>query len=151
MRTLIDHAGQTPAFVCSDDPADYAADLAAFQAQTAAWRALTVKPPLGDEAYKDRLLASDAQASKRMDLALKFTEDGLIAEPTWALGWYNAAVFYAEIGDEFDAAVCMKRFAMLSPDAPNIRTARDSIILWEAKAAAKVAAVNQPAPGGGRR
>jgi hypothetical protein len=39
--------------------------------------------------------------------------------------------------DYFNAAVCMKHYVALVPDAPDVRTAKDNIILWEAKAAKK--------------
>jgi hypothetical protein len=146
MTTLIDHAGQAPPLLCSDDPAEYASELAAFQRDTATWRALPVKPPLTDEAYKDRLLAEDAMKSRNMTVALKFYEDGVAADPAWAQGWYNAAVVYAEMRDEFDAATCMRHYVALMPDAPDVRTAKDNIILWDTKAAAKMPAATEAAP-----
>ena len=53
INTMIADAQQGKSVVCSDNPQDYADDLAAFEQQTAAWRALATKPPLSDEAYKD--------------------------------------------------------------------------------------------------
>jgi hypothetical protein len=52
------HDGHT--IYCSDDPKDYAGEQADFQEKTAAWRALTTKPDVSEEVYKDRLLAEDA-------------------------------------------------------------------------------------------
>jgi hypothetical protein len=153
ITTLSDHATKGAHFVCSDDPADYASELASFQAETAAWRALPVKPALSEEVYKDRLLAEDAFKSKDLPAALTFYEEGIAAGPTWDQGWYNAALVYAEMGDPFDAAVCMKHYVALVPDAQDIRAAKDNIILWETKAASRtsVAAAAPSAPTRRRR
>lgn len=89
------------------------------------------------EVYKNRLLAEDALKNKDLNAAVKFYEDGIAASPTWDQGWYNAALVYAEMQDYFNAAVCMKQYVILAPAAPDGRAAKDSIILWEAKAASK--------------
>lgn len=137
MNTMMEHAHQGKSPLCSDDPADYAAELASFQRDTAAWRALSAKPPVTDEVYKNRLLAEDALKNKDLNAAAKFYEAGIAVSPTWDQGWYNAALVYAEMSNYLDAAVCMKHYVILVPDAPDVRAAKDNIILWEAKAASK--------------
>jgi hypothetical protein len=134
INTMIADAEQGKTVVCSDDAQDYADELAAFEQQTTAWRALVTKPPLSDEAYKDRLLAEDALKSRNLDASAGYYEAGVAAEPTWDQGWYNLALLYAEQNDYFDAAQCMKHYVILMPDAPDAREAKDNIILWEAKA-----------------
>jgi len=131
---LAEAAARGEAVVCSDNTDDYQTELDDFQAKTAAWRALATKPPLGDEVYKDRLLAEDALKNKDLAGAAKYYELGIAAEPTWDQGWYNAALVYAEFKDYFDAALCMKHYVILDPNAPDAQAAKDNVILWEAKA-----------------
>ncbi|MGB8887361.1 MAG: tetratricopeptide repeat protein [Candidatus Korobacteraceae bacterium] len=126
------HDGHT--IYCSDDAKDYASELADFQEKTATWRALTTKPAISEEVYKDRLLAEDALKSKDLNDAALHYEAGVTSDPTWAQGWYNVALVYAELQDYFDAAECMKHYVILVPDAQDARAAKDNIILWEAKA-----------------
>jgi hypothetical protein len=121
-------------FLCSDDPQDYAAALAEFQEKTAAWRELATKPAVSEEVYKDRLLAEDALKNRDLRGAAKFYEAGIASEFTWAQGWYNAALVYAELNEYADAADCMKHYVVLMPDAQDVQPAKDNIILWEAKA-----------------
>jgi hypothetical protein len=126
------HDGRT--IFCSDDPKDYASEQAEFRQKTAAWRALTTKPDVSEEVYKDRLLAEDALKSKDLNGAALHYEAGVTSDPTWAQGWYNVALVYAELQDYVDAAQCMNHYAILVPDAQDVRAAKDNIILWEAKA-----------------
>ena len=140
LESLAEAAQQGKTFVCSDDPEDYADDLTDFQQKTASWRALTTKPAVSEEVYKDRLLAEDALKNKDLNGAVKYYELGVASDPTWDQGWYNAALVYAELGNYFDAAQCMKHYVTLMPDAADARAAKDNIILWEAKAPQTVAA-----------
>ncbi len=126
------HHGRT--IYCSDDLKDYASEQADFQQKTAPWRALTRKPEVSEEVYKDRLLAEDALKSKDLNGAALHYEAGVTSDPTWAQGWYNVALVYAELQDYFDAAECMKHYVILVPEAQDVRAAKDNIILWEAKA-----------------
>jgi regulator of sirC expression with transglutaminase-like and TPR domain len=72
--------------------------------------------------------------SKDLNGAALHYEAGVSSDPTWAQGWYNVALVYAELQDYFDAAQCMQHYVMLVPDAQDVRAAKDNIILWEAKA-----------------
>ncbi|HEY6252036.1 MAG TPA: tetratricopeptide repeat protein [Candidatus Angelobacter sp.] len=126
------HEGRT--INCSDDPNDYAGEQADFEQKAAAWRALATKPSISEEVYKDRLLAEDALKNKDLNSAAFYYETGVTSDPTWAQGWYNVALVYAELGDYFEAARCMKRYVILIPDAQDARAAKDNIILWEARA-----------------
>jgi hypothetical protein len=125
------HAGRP---VCGGLPSDQKAELAAFAEKTAAWRALPAKPALSDEANKQRILAEDALQSKNLRAAVDYYETGVAAEPTWAQGWYNAALLHAELKEYSDAAYCMKHYLVLLPDAPDSPVAKDKAVLWEAKA-----------------
>jgi hypothetical protein len=108
--------------------------LDAFTQQTAAWRALAAKPALSDDVIKKRLLAEDAIEHKNFQRAAGYYEAGVALDPTWAQGWYNAALIYGEQQDYFDAAFDMKHYLILLPDAPDAAAAKEKLLLWEAKA-----------------
>jgi regulator of sirC expression with transglutaminase-like and TPR domain len=69
-----------------------------------------------------------------MDSAVSYYEDGVKLDPTWAQGWYNAALLYAEQRDYAHAALSMKHYLILLPDAPDAAPAKQKMLLWEAKA-----------------
>ncbi|MGH9743174.1 MAG: hypothetical protein ACRD51_12595 [Candidatus Acidiferrum sp.] len=127
-------SNQSHPFLCSDSAQDYVEALVDFQQKTAAWRALTTKPPISDEVYKYRLLAEDSLKNRDLNAAAKYYEQGVGSDPTWAQGWYNVALVYAELKQYADAADSMKHYVVLLPDAPDAQPAKDNIILWDAKA-----------------
>jgi hypothetical protein len=136
-RALISMAelsNQGHPYLCSDFAQDYADAIAEFQVKTAPWRALETKPPVSDEVYKNRLLAEDALKSHDLNAAANYYEAGVASDPTWAQGWYNVALVYAELQAYADAANSMKHYVVLLPTAPDVQPAKDNIILWEAKA-----------------
>lgn len=81
-----------------------------------------------------RLAAEDAIDHKAPVEALNFYELGVQTEPTWALGWYNAALIAAEDGDYAAAAEHMQNYLELMPDAQDAQAARDRVKLWRYKA-----------------
>ena len=109
-------------------------ELDKFTQQTAAWRAMATKPAISDELIKKRLLAEDAIEHKNLRAAALYYEARVALDPTWAQGWYNAALLYAEQQDYFDAAVRMNHYLILLPEAPDAATAKEKLLLWEAKA-----------------
>jgi hypothetical protein len=119
---------------CSRDELLTRAELDTFAERTAAWRAMSTKPALSDEVIKKRLLAEDAIEHKNLRAAVNYYDAGVALDPTWAQGWYNAALLSAEQQNYFDAAVQMKHYLILLPDAPDAAAAKDRLLLWEAKA-----------------
>ena len=115
-------------------PAESAKELADFQQKAAAWRALNPKPPVSDEVTKKRLLAEDAVEQKNFDAAAGYYRAGVTLDPTWAPGWFNAALINAELKNYADAAFDMKHYLILVPDAPDAAAAKEKVLLWEAKA-----------------
>jgi len=115
-------------------PAEAAKELADFQQKAAAWRALNPKPPVSDEVTKKRLLAEDAVEQKNIDAAAGYYRAGVTLDPTWAPGWFNAALINAELKNYADAAFDMKHYLILVPDAPDAAAAKEKVLLWEAKA-----------------
>jgi len=112
---------------------DDQAQLDSFAQVTAAWRAQVVKAPLSDEANQQRLLAEDAAARKDMSAALEDYLAAVDIEPTWAQGWFNAALLYAEQQNYDDAVFSMKHYLILLPDGPDAATAKEKVLLWQAK------------------
>ena len=108
--------------------------LADFQQKAAAWRAMNPKPPVSDEVTKKRLLAEDAVQEKNFAAAGDYYRAGSTIDPTWAPGWYNAAVISAELKNYSAAANYMKHYLILLPDAPDAAVAKEKVLLWEAKA-----------------
>jgi len=121
-------------FDCTAPPPEYKAELDAFTAQTSAWRALATKPAPSDELTKKRLLAEDAVDQKDLDGAADYYNAGLVIDPTWASGWFNLALLYAEQRDYGQASFSMKHYLILLPNAPDAAAAKDKMLLWEAKA-----------------
>jgi tetratricopeptide (TPR) repeat protein len=110
------------------------AGLGDFHQQAAAWRALTTKPALAENARILRLAAEDAIKRQKPDEALNDFELGVQADPTWAQGWFNAALLAGELGFFADAADHMQNYLELLPNAPDAQSARDQIDLWKYKA-----------------
>jgi len=146
LNQLITDAHEGHPYSCTWNPEDQKAELAAFEQRTAAWRAMPTKLAISEEVYKDRLLAEDAFKNKDLDSAIRYYEAGVAADPTWAQGWYNAALLYAELKNYSRAADRMKHYLILMPDAPDAQAAKDNAILWEAKAGTVVPAPITPTP-----
>jgi tetratricopeptide (TPR) repeat protein len=111
------------------------AELQTFSAAAQAWRENPVKPPLGPEADRHRILAENAIKEKNLDDAVEHFENALEIQPMWPAGWFNLALIYAEQNDYADACDRMQHYLELVPDAPDAKDAREQIVIWEDKAA----------------
>lgn len=109
-------------------------DFAAFREKAVAWRQLRQKPPLSDDANRHRVLAEDAVRSSKLEVAAQHYDDAVEATPMWPEGWLNAALIYAELKDYAAAADRIRHYLELMPDAPEAKSAREQLILWEEKA-----------------
>jgi hypothetical protein len=109
-------------------------ELDTFAQKITPWRAMANKPALSDEVIKKRLLAEDAIEHKNLKAAVGYYDAGVVLDPTWAQGWYNAALLYAEQQDYLDAAARMKHYLILLPEASDAGSAKEKLLLWEAKA-----------------
>lgn len=116
---------------------DTGSPLRDFTRTAAAWRALATKPPLAEDARLQRLLAEDAIENKAPAFALYYYEHGLEIDPTWAQGYYNAALVAGELNLYEQAAEHMQSYLELMPDAPDAQSARDQISIWKFKAQQK--------------
>ena len=111
-----------------------------FQPKANAWRLLPAKPPISDDVKQHRLLAEDAFNQKQFDTAAAEYEAGLEIDPLWAQGQFNAAYIHGELKDYDDAVWHMRCYLELMPNAPDAQTARDQMLLWQAKAEQAAAA-----------
>lgn len=130
---LSDPVGAIRYYSSGSDLADDAAPFAGFQEEARAWRALPVKPGLPDGVRRSQLLAEDAIRNKSFEEAINRYEQGLQALPLWPEGQFNAALLYGEIGIYGQAVLHMKRYLELRPDAPDAPSARDQVVIWQAK------------------
>jgi len=104
-----------------------------FHEKATAWRALSTKPPISDEVRQHRLLAEDAFKEKQFGTAIDEYEAGLVADPVWPQGHFNAALLYGEQKDYEDAIWHMRAYLELVPDASDAQAARDQLLLWQGK------------------
>ncbi len=105
----------------------------AFQQRAAAWRALPARPALSEAVRKQQLLAEDAVNQKQFEAAAAAYDATTEIDPTWPEGHFNAAALYGELKDYDDAIWHMRCYLELMPNAPDAQTARDQMLLWEAK------------------
>lgn len=142
LRTFVSdaHAGHpydchevTPAESASLAAATVATELAEFQQKAATWQAINPKPPVSDEVTKKRLLAEDAVQEKNLSAAGEYYRAGIAIDPTWAPGWYNAALISAELKNYSAAGNYMKHYLILVPDASDAPAAKERVLLWEGK------------------
>ncbi len=115
-------------------PEDEALSFADFQKKAKLWRALTVKPALPEDVQRCRIMAEDAFKNKDFEKAVMYYEKGLAIEPLWPQGHFNAAMLDGELNRYATAALHMKRYLELVPNAKNATTAREKMYLWEGKA-----------------
>ncbi len=122
--------------LCAQDTAAWAD----FQQKAAAWRALPVKPAIPEEVRAARVQAENAVHEKRLKDAVAHYEEGLSIDPLWPEGHFNAALIYAELGDYDKAIWHMRAYVELVPDAPDARTGRDQLYVWQDKLKSRDAA-----------
>jgi tetratricopeptide (TPR) repeat protein len=134
LNYLVDAAHKGRPCDCTGYVVNSKTELNDFPEKTAAWRAMTTKPALSDEVVKKRLLAEDAVQEKNFDAAVNYYKAGVAIDPTWAQGWYNAALISAEMKNYPAAAFNMKHYLILLPDASDAPAAKEKLMLWEAKA-----------------
>jgi tetratricopeptide (TPR) repeat protein len=117
----------------SKEAAERAAE-AEFADKARKYREMPVKPPLPEGAQRSRIMAEDAINNKEFEKAAEYYEQGLEIEPLWPEGQFNAALLYGELKDYENAALHMKHYLELVPNARDAREAREKMYLWEGKA-----------------
>ena len=119
---------------CFADKDEQARVWVEFQKRVAAWHSLPARPPLFDAVRKQQLLAEDAVNQKQFEAAAAAYDAGNQIDPMWPAGHFNAAAIYGELKDYDDAVWHMRCYLELMPNAPDAQTARDQMLLWQAKA-----------------
>ncbi|MEW6720603.1 MAG: tetratricopeptide repeat protein [Thermodesulfobacteriota bacterium] len=105
-----------------------------FRKEAQRYVASPSKTDLPEEARKYRVKAETAVGRKAFAEAADYYRDALGIAPWWPEGHYNRALILAELGRYGSAGREMKRYLLLSPDAPDARAAQDKIYEWEALA-----------------
>ncbi len=121
--------GYTPAA-----PGDDLAAEAAFAKKAERYREMPVKPALPEDVQRYRVMAEDAFNNKNFEKALEYYSKGLAIEPLWPQGQFNAAMLAGELRWYDWAALYMKHYLELVPDAKNANIGREKMYLWEGKA-----------------
>jgi cytochrome c551/c552 len=102
-----------------------------FQEVVAKYRAANPKPGLPEEARKFKVQAEFVLQEKQFDKAVELYGKALDIAPWWPEGHFNRALILGETKNYRDAMSEMKRYLLLSPDAPDARKAQDKIYQWE--------------------
>jgi hypothetical protein len=110
------------------------ADFAAFSTAAKTWLATSPKPEISDDARAYKTLAEDAFRRKDISASLTAYEDALGKFQMWPEGHYNAALLAAEIEDFELAALHMRRYLVLAPNANDAEAAKEKYLLWQLKA-----------------
>jgi tetratricopeptide (TPR) repeat protein len=106
----------------------------AFTNEAKRYREMPVKPALPEDVQRCRIMAEDAFKNKDFEKALEYYKKGLAIEPLWPQGQFNAAILAGELHKYNWAALYMKCYLELVPDAANAKTSREKMYLWEMKA-----------------
>ncbi len=133
-KRLLDYVYAIRYWRSAKGKAEKAAAFARFQESARAWRALPVKPDLPPAVERFRILAENAFREKKLGDAADYYEQALAVMPLWPEGWYNAAAIYAEERCYAQAALDMKRYLELCPDARDSAAARQEMYIWEERA-----------------
>lgn len=92
-----------------------------------------MKPDISADIKLRRSLAENAVKSGKPAEALNYYELCALLDPTWAQGWFNAAVVAAQLEDNVDAVEHMQKYVLLMPDAADADSAREQIAMWRYK------------------
>jgi len=108
---------------------DTAAD--SFQEVVTKYLSADPKPRLPEEAHKFQVQAEFAIQQKRFDLAAQLFAQALEIAPWWPAGHFNRALILGELKQYEGAMLEMKRYLMLTPNAPDARASQEQIYQWE--------------------
>lgn len=89
-------------------------------------------PPVALDRH--RILAEQSLKERDITGALLHYEEGVALDPTWAEGWFNAALLYEALNEFEYASNRMKHYLALAPEASDAQAAREKVIIWDDKA-----------------
>jgi tetratricopeptide (TPR) repeat protein len=110
------------------------ADEAAFSQAAEAWRSANPRPAISVDADTERILAEAAFQDKDLARSKAHYERALSAYPVWPEGNFNLALIHSALHEWSMAVFYMRRYLDLVPDAPDAKTSREQVIIWEDKA-----------------
>jgi hypothetical protein len=108
--------------------------FADFQQKVKAWRALPARPPLPDPVHRCQMVAEDAVRNLDFDRAADYYEQGLAIEPLWPAGQLGAAQAFGKMDAYSMAALHIKRYLELAPDARDAKACGAQWVVWEENA-----------------
>jgi tetratricopeptide (TPR) repeat protein len=118
----------------SADPETRRQDDANFARTVQSYREAPVKPVPGEDVRQYKVQAEAAVREKNFEDAEDLYGTALRIAPWWPAGHFNRAILLAETADFESAALEMKRYLALAPDASDARAAQDKIYEWQRKA-----------------
>ena len=92
------------------------------------------KPTLSEEVRRYKVQAEFAIRDKNFDDAIDLYARALKLAPWWPEGRFNRALLLGETNDYELAALEMRRYLLLLPNASDAQAAQDKIYYWERKA-----------------
>jgi tetratricopeptide (TPR) repeat protein len=113
-------------------PPDPAAS--AFAPEAKRYLQAGIPTELPESVRRYRVQAEAAVKEKRFIDAAESYDQALRDAPWWPQGHFNLALIYGELELYPEAMAEMRKYLLLTPDAPNVRAAQDKIYEWEAKA-----------------
>ena len=91
------------------------------------------KPELKEDARKFMVQATKGTEEKKYAEAIALWGKSLSITPYYPLAYYNRALLFDLQGNFSQAIKDMKTYVSLSPNAPDVRSAKDKIYEWELK------------------
>jgi tetratricopeptide (TPR) repeat protein len=114
-------------------PTDSPEKAAVFEAAAEKYRADPAAFVIPEEARVFKVQAETAVREKRLWDAVDRFGKALDISPAWAVGRFNLALIYGELGFPGLAIPEMNKYLKLAPDAKNARAAQDKIYAWRDK------------------
>ena len=122
---------------------------ASFAEVAQKYREAQPKPVFPEEGRCYRVQAEFMAQQKRYEDAINLYEQGIKVAPWWPEGHFNTALLLGEMKRWEEAIAAMKRYVMLTPDAPDARAAQDKLYQWEAAMQMELPAAAAPRRSGG--
>jgi len=109
-----------------------AEDMLVFGANARGWLERPETRPAAASGWdRQRILAEASYRERNFIRALEHFEEGLRLHPSWAAGWFNAALLYEALEEYEYASNRMRHYLALAPNAPDARQAREKLVVWE--------------------
>ena len=109
--------------------------LLLFEPVAAEYRSLRVKPAVTEDERRLIVQANQSTKDKQYDVAIDLYNKFIERNPTsYPAAYFNLALLYEQMNYYKFAITAMKKYLILVPDAPDVRSAQDKVYGWELKA-----------------